>query len=76
MLVGDPNMRSRPDQSLRRQNCYRCYTGPNFGGDTAAPCQGTIDTEKLPAAPCPGGIRSNIHFPTYVLPLPISPPWK
>ena len=39
MLVGDPNMRSRPDTSLKRQNCYRCYTGPNFGGDVSAPCQ-------------------------------------
>ena len=38
MLVGDPNMRSRPDTKLKRQNCYRCYTGPNFGGDFGAPC--------------------------------------
>ena len=65
MLVGDPTMRSRPDQTLRRQNCYRCYTGPNFGGDTSAPCQdNTLDTEKFPTKPCLGGIRSNIHFPT------------
>lgn len=67
MLVGDPMMRARPDQTLRRQNCYRCYTGPNFGGDTGAPCQdNNVDSEKLPAKACPGGIRSNIHFPTYV----------
>ncbi|KAF4633041.1 hypothetical protein G7Y89_g5087 [Cudoniella acicularis] len=39
MLVGDPMMRSRKDTTLKRQNCYRCYTGPNFGGDTSAPCQ-------------------------------------
>ena len=39
MLVGDPNMRSRPDTKLKRQNCFRCYTGPNFGGDVGAPCQ-------------------------------------
>ena len=39
MLVGDPAMRSRPDTTLKRQNCYRCYTGPNFGGDVSAPCQ-------------------------------------
>ncbi|KAH8900242.1 hypothetical protein GQ53DRAFT_869639 [Thozetella sp. PMI_491] len=65
MLVGDPNMRSRPDATLKRQNCYRCYTGPNFGGDVSAPCQdGKIDTEALPPKACPGGIRSNIHFPT------------
>ncbi len=39
MLVGDPSMRSRKDTTLKRQNCYRCYTGPNFGGDVSAPCQ-------------------------------------
>ncbi|KAK3694457.1 hypothetical protein B0T22DRAFT_506977 [Podospora appendiculata] len=65
MLVGDPTMRSRPDTKLKRQNCYRCYTGPNFGGDTGAPCQDSaVDTEAFPKKPCPGGIRSNILFPT------------
>ncbi|KAM7186757.1 protein of unknown function (DUF1996) domain containing protein [Naviculisporaceae sp. PSN 640] len=65
MLVGDPMMRSRPDTKLKRQNCYRCYTGPNFGGDTGAPCQdNAVDTEAFPNKPCPGGIRSNVHFPT------------
>ncbi|KAL7624221.1 hypothetical protein AAE478_005780 [Parahypoxylon ruwenzoriense] len=38
MLSGDAMMRSRPDTKLKRQNCYRCYTGPNYGGDTGAPC--------------------------------------
>ena len=87
MLSGDPTMKSRPDSKLKLQNCFRCYTGPNFGGDTAAPCQGgakyvpvcltayrglvrwandkrSIDSETLPQKACPGGIRSNIHFPT------------
>jgi hypothetical protein len=65
MLVGDPAMRSRTGTTLKRQNCYRCYTGPNFGGDTGAPCQDDrVDTEALPPKACPGGIRSNIHFPT------------
>ncbi|OIW27114.1 hypothetical protein CONLIGDRAFT_707998 [Coniochaeta ligniaria NRRL 30616] len=65
MLVGDPMERSRTGTTLKRQNCYRCYTGPNFGGDTSAPCQDAkIDTESLPPKPCAGGIRSNIHFPT------------
>jgi hypothetical protein len=65
MLVGDPAMRSRKDQTLRRQNCYRCYTGPNFGGDTGAPCMdNNVDTEAFPSKQCKGGIRSNIHFPT------------
>ncbi|KAI0388047.1 hypothetical protein F5Y04DRAFT_274902 [Hypomontagnella monticulosa] len=65
MLSGDPTMRSRPDQKLKRQNCYRCYTGPNYGGDTGAPCMdNNVDTEALPNKVCPGGIRSNILFPT------------
>ncbi|KAI1852598.1 hypothetical protein JX265_003080 [Neoarthrinium moseri] len=65
MLVGDPTSRSRKDSTLKRQNCFRCYTGPNFGGDVSAPCQDAkIDTEALPTGPCKGGIRSNILFPT------------
>lgn len=38
MLVGDPMDRERP-ANMRLQNCFRCYTGPNFGGDVGAPCQ-------------------------------------
>lgn len=65
MLVGDPTLRSRPDTTLKRQNCFRCYTGPNFGGDVGAPCMdGNVDTEALPTKACAGGIRSNILFPT------------
>jgi hypothetical protein len=65
MLVGDPNMRSRPDKTLARQNCYRCYTAKNYGGDVGAPCMDNkVDSEALPSAPCPGGIRSNILFKT------------
>ncbi|KAH8654424.1 hypothetical protein BGZ60DRAFT_495879 [Tricladium varicosporioides] len=65
MLVGDPSQRSRSGTTLKRQNCYRCYTGPNFGGDNAAPCQDAkLDTEKFPTDVCKGGIRSNILFPT------------
>lgn len=49
------------------QSCYRCYTGPNFGGDDRAPCSDPkIDTEGFPPKPCLGGIRSNILYPTYV----------
>ncbi|KAI1321502.1 hypothetical protein F5Y16DRAFT_413701 [Xylariaceae sp. FL0255] len=42
MLVRDAEARSRNStmqQTLKYQNCYRCYTGPNFGGDVSAPCQ-------------------------------------
>ncbi|KAF2256930.1 hypothetical protein BU26DRAFT_32151 [Trematosphaeria pertusa] len=64
MLVGDPTSR-KVDANMKRQNCYRCYTGPNFGGDTSAPCMdANIDTQSLPPQPCKGGIRSNILFPT------------
>ncbi len=66
MLVGD-SMRRTKDTSvnMKRQNCFRCYTGPNFGGDTSAPCMDArIDYETLPPKPCAGGIRSNIAFPT------------
>jgi len=63
MLVGDPT--ARATRNMKLQNCYRCYTGPNFGGDNAAPCQdATLDTEHFPTKACLGGIRSNILFPT------------
>lgn len=64
MLVGDPNNR-KADPKMKMQNCYRCYTGPNFGGDVAAPCADSkLDTQALPKDICKGGIRSNILFPT------------
>ncbi|CAJ2511894.1 Uu.00g075190.m01.CDS01 [Anthostomella pinea] len=64
MLVGDPTKRTA-DTNLKLQNCYRCYTGPNFGGDVNAPCQDdSIDTQGLPNKQCAGGIRSNLLFPT------------
>ncbi|KAI5856165.1 hypothetical protein GGS23DRAFT_438939 [Durotheca rogersii] len=63
MLVGDATLRTKEGQSPR--NCYRCFTGPNFEGDNLAPCADPkLDTPGLPSTPCPGGIRSNIHFPT------------
>ncbi|KAI0896497.1 hypothetical protein F4806DRAFT_464729 [Annulohypoxylon nitens] len=64
MLSGDPMLR-QANASMVRQNCFRCYTGPNYGGDVGAPCMdGNVDTQALPTKPCPGGIRSNILFPT------------
>jgi hypothetical protein len=50
MLVGDPTNR-KADPNLKRQNCYRCYTGPNFGGDVSAPCQ---DAKFVPVLPVVG----------------------
>ena len=65
MFVGDPTLRAQPATNLSTQTCFRCYTAPDFGGDELAPCQdGRVDSWHLPNVPCPGGIRSNILFPT------------
>ncbi|KAF2710783.1 hypothetical protein K504DRAFT_403703 [Pleomassaria siparia CBS 279.74] len=64
MLSGNPTLRT-VDPKMKMQNCYRCYTGPNFGGDTAAPCSDAkLDTQSFPKGACAGGIRSNVLFPT------------
>lgn len=66
MFVGDAALRSEPQGrwNLSTQTCFRCYTGPDFGGDDLAPCQDpAVDTQHLPNRPC-YGIRSNIVFPT------------
>lgn len=63
MLVGDAT--NRVSKNMKMQTCFRCYSGPNFGGDNAAPCaDAKLDTEGFPKNPCPGGIRSNILYPT------------
>ncbi|PVH79026.1 hypothetical protein DL98DRAFT_549841 [Cadophora sp. DSE1049] len=65
MLVGDATQREKIGSGRKSQSCFRCYTGPNFGGDNAAPCQDAkLDTETLPTGACKGGIRSNILYPT------------
>jgi hypothetical protein len=62
MLVGDPMRRTK---KYKMQSCFRCYSGPNFGGDNAAPCSDSkLDFEGFPTGPCLGGIRSNILYPT------------
>ncbi|EHL02096.1 hypothetical protein M7I_1875 [Glarea lozoyensis 74030] len=38
MLVGDAAQRTKKGSGLKSQTCFRCYSGPNFGGDNAAPC--------------------------------------
>jgi hypothetical protein len=64
MLAGD--VMNRDPLKMGRANCMRCYTGPNFGGDVAAPCADPErDFKGFPTMQCPGGIRSNIEFPTY-----------
>ncbi|KAK4225662.1 hypothetical protein QBC38DRAFT_482434 [Podospora fimiseda] len=65
MFFGDATLRSQPAQNLSTQTCFRCFNAPDFGGDEFAPCQDPrVDTWHLPQIPCPGGIRSNIVFPT------------
>ncbi len=66
MLVGDPILRSAEGHTPK--NCFRCFTGPNFEGDNAAPCQDPkLDTPYFPKTPCLGEIRTNVHFPTSVI---------
>jgi hypothetical protein len=48
----------------KSQSCFRCYSGPNFGGDNLAPCQDArLDTEDFPKTKC-SGIRSTVNYPT------------
>jgi hypothetical protein len=62
MFVGDV---ARRTPLYKTQSCFRCFSGPNFGGDDAAPCtDARRDFEGFPTAPCPGGIRSNVLYPT------------
>jgi len=69
MVVGDAMRRTK---KYRNQSCFRCYSGPNFGGDNAAPCSDSkLDFEGFPPHPCQGGIRSNVLYPTYECYLPI-----
>ncbi|KAH8882964.1 hypothetical protein GQ53DRAFT_798556 [Thozetella sp. PMI_491] len=63
MLVGDVSLREA--KGIGRAICFRCFTGPNWEGDNAAPCADPkLDTTHLPTQACPGGIRSNVQFPT------------
>jgi hypothetical protein len=62
MFVGDV---ARRTPLYKSQSCFRCFSGPNFGGDDMAPCSDTRrDFEGFPPQPCPGGIRSNVLYPT------------
>ena len=65
MFIGDV---ARRTPLYKAQSCFRCYSGPNFGGDDAAPCTDRrLDFEGFPNIPCKGGIRSNILYKTSVL---------
>jgi hypothetical protein len=69
MIVGDPMRRNKTNidanSAIGRAITYRCWNN-NFGSDASYPHPGTgpLDTIELPAKACPGGIRSNIFFPS------------
>ncbi|KAL2265060.1 hypothetical protein VTJ83DRAFT_7570 [Remersonia thermophila] len=64
MFTGDVMRRTPTNLGRRVQSCYRCYDGPNFQGNSMAPCfDPQRDTEHFPTKPCPGGIRSSVIFP-------------
>lgn len=62
MLVGNPFDREDLNTPDQQQSSFRCFE-ENFGGESGAPGTGT-DTRHLPDRPCPGGIRTNLFFPT------------
>ena len=67
MLTGDAARRTSENLGTKMQQCYRCFTSPNFGGSPYPPCMDPkLDTDHFPKQACAGGIRSNIIFPQYV----------
>lgn len=69
MIVGNPFLRNATginrDSAIGRSITNRCFNA-NFGSDPQWPHPGTgpLDTIELPNKACPGGIRSNIFFPS------------
>jgi len=57
MLVGDAALRTK--RTMQRGLCHRCLVSDK----ASPPCTGA-DTRDLPSAPCSGGIRTTITFPT------------
>ncbi|CAI6031194.1 unnamed protein product [Clonostachys chloroleuca] len=62
MLVGSPMVRGPSNSNDAQQSSFRCFE-QNFGGVNAPPGGGS-DTKDFPKRPCPGGIRTNLFFPT------------
>ncbi|KAF2651691.1 hypothetical protein K491DRAFT_606375 [Lophiostoma macrostomum CBS 122681] len=58
---GNPTLRSTAGES--RGICHRCFEGADFTPFGGAPCTGN-DTTSLPNHFCPGGIRTQVTFPT------------
>ncbi|CAG8953618.1 hypothetical protein HYFRA_00010077 [Hymenoscyphus fraxineus] len=61
MLAGNPTLRTTTGES--RGICHRCFEGIDFTPFGGAPCTGN-DTTHLPDHFCPGGIRTQVTFPT------------
>ena len=62
MLVGDPNLRTKPTGSMKI--CHRCLAASEkVMGGNGAPCT-SGDTAEFPKTPCPGGIRATVIFPS------------
>ena len=65
MLVGDAAQRTKKGSGMKSQTCFRCYSGPNFGGDNAAPC---ADARFVPLFPCPSPMLTIFRLDTETLP--------
>lgn len=70
MIVGNPTLRNDHHIDAKSPASYaltfRCYDGV-FGSDWQwAPGVGPFESVGMPKQKCPGGIRTNIFFPTYV----------
>ncbi|CAG8972007.1 hypothetical protein HYALB_00008292 [Hymenoscyphus albidus] len=65
MLAGHAEQRVPGGVTQWNAICFRCYNAKNFGGENQAPCSDkTVDSVSLSTKACPGGICTNIRFPT------------
>ncbi|TEB23424.1 hypothetical protein FA13DRAFT_1639946 [Coprinellus micaceus] len=68
MIVGDPMVRSDshvPANSVQSYALtFRCYDGVPGSDGSWAPGVGPFESVGFPNKKCPGGIRTNIFFPT------------
>jgi len=64
MLVGDAASMEKPSRSKDPKVCHRCMPKTGEGQGVECGASSRADTATLPSAPCLGGIRSVITFPT------------
>lgn len=69
MITGDPMVRSDrhvvPNSVQSYALSFRCYDGVPGSDWAYAPGVGPFESVGLPKSKCPGGIRTNIFFPTW-----------